>query len=306
MLQYPFKTFFDMCSLVMTTLFHLVIFFFIFLFAEFSLSATALKTVNIVFSSESPPTSYVENEKPVGIFIELFEQIFSELPQYKATYNSMPWARAQLEVKNNHMDLFLTFPSEARKEYAEFTQNTLYLWDYGNLVFSKQNRNQQKILNAESMKDLKGLFFVSQEGVEWENENVPAYIERNFSNNIASMISLLLKRNSGDFLIMSPEQAFYYANKLDCLDNLKMKKVNFITNSKVKFHIGVRKSYPQHKELLSDIEKVIAKPSFKKKKMLIINKYTTNFNRALHLGPSPNSPLAKAPSLDQGIEGLIK
>lgn len=251
------------------------------LFFSFNSRAATLEkpvqVINIVLSSESPPTSYEENGEPVGIFVDYFKLVFSKLPQYKVQFHSIPWKRAQIEMQNNNMDVFLTCPTEDRKIYAAFTKNNLYSWDYGNIVFNKNNPKKELILKAKSFTDLKELLFLSQESVSWENENIPKYIERRFVHKLDTMVQILLGRATGDFLVMGQDQAHYFAHKMGLLENLQMQKVNFIENSQVKFHIGVRKSLNGHEKLLADIEKVLQSSEFQTKKAVLKKKYAIEF-----------------------------
>lgn len=233
--------------------------------------------LKVVMSDDSPPTSYIENGKAAGMFYEITEALFKRLPKYKISFTALPWKRAQFELQQGAMDVFLTFPTEGRKKYAEFALEPLYEWDYGNLVFNKNNPKRSVIDKAAKFEDLKELTFLSQEGVDWENENVPPFIRRVFSKNIASMLHLVLGRGSGDFFIMSPEQAIFYANKHGYLDKMDMKKVTFISNDKVRFHFGVRKSFVGKESLIKAVEATMKNPEFINESTAIKTKYTSSF-----------------------------
>lgn len=250
---------------------------FLCLWAQKTHAVAEIKVINVVLSSESPPTSYELDGEAAGIFAEYLRLVFSKLPQYRVKFHSIPWKRAQIEMQNNNMDVFFTCPTEERKTYAVFTKNNLYSWDYGNIVFNKNNPKKDLILKAKSFTDLRDLLFLSQEGVGWENENIPEYIKRRFVNKIDTMLQLLLGRSTGDFIVMGQDQANYFAQKNGHLENLQMKKVSFIKNSVVKFHIGVRKSFNEHKKLISEIEKILETQDFQKQKALIQKKYATEF-----------------------------
>lgn len=235
--------------------------------------AQSSKVIKVALSEESPPTSYIENKVAKGLFKDLFEILFSEISEYKLEFHPEPWSRAQSLVKDGQLDLFITYPSESRKSYAEFLVVPIYSWDYGYLIYNLNNKNSKKIVEAKSFDDLKGSIFLSQEGVDWENENVPSFIKREFVNKLPSMIHTLLRRNSGDFMIMGEEQARYYAKKFGYEKNLGIRKVDFIPNSKVQFHIGIRKTHPNKDELMVDMKRVIDSISFKEKKHKLIQKY---------------------------------
>lgn len=235
------------------------------------------KIIRIALSDSSPPTSYLENSAPKGMFPDILKLLFSYLPEYQPVFTAYPWTRAQHEVQTGRMDIFLTFPSEVRKTYADFTSQSLYTWDYGNLVYSINNPRKNIIESAKNFDDLKTLTFVSQEGIDWENENVPKFINREYVNKIITMLHLVFKRNKGDFFIMSPEQATYYGKQLGYMSKMGMKKVDFIPNSQVKFHLGVSKAYQAKTKILSSIEAVMKKTDFIQKRKEIEKKYEKGF-----------------------------
>lgn len=260
--------------------FHLSIFFCLGILLSFPSysSVENPKTIKIALSDSSPPTSYLENGVPAGMFQDILKLLFTYLPEYRPVFAAYPWTRAQHEVQAGRMDIFVTFPSEVRKTYADFTSQSLYTWNYGNLVYNINNPRKNKIESAKSFDDLKTLTFVSQEGIDWENENVPKYIKREYVNKIITMLHLVFKRNKGDFFIMSPEQATYYGKQLGYLSKMGMKKVNFIPNSQVKFHLGVSKANSNKAEILSAIEMVMRKPDFIQKRQEIEMKYEKGFH----------------------------
>ncbi len=234
--------------------------------------------IRIALSQESPPTSYVVDGHPAGMFKEILEALFELLPQYKPQFRAYPWNRAQFQVQNGDADVFCTYNSESRRVYADFTQEPLYLWDYGNLVYNQKNPKKAQIENAKDFQDLKDLIFISQEGVAWEKENVPDYIQRYMVLNPLAMMHMAFLRGVGDFFIMGSEQALHYAKELGYTGNLGMKKVRFIPNSQIPFYIGIRKSYPDKELFLEAVESAIKDPGFLEKKNRIIRQYQENFH----------------------------
>lgn len=229
--------------------------------------------VRIALSEASPPTSYLENGEIKGMFKEVMALLFTHLPGYKPVFQTFPWPRAQLYVMGGEMDMFCTFPSDSRIAYADFVTDATFVWDYGYLVYDLANPKRQQIENARSFEDLRGLLFVSQEKVEWEQENVPAFIARYFVNAPHALLHMTFLRKSGDFFIMSPEQAVYYARQLGYERQLGMRKAAFIPNSQVRFHIGIRKTYPAKAALLAALEAAAQSPEYLARKRLIEKRY---------------------------------
>lgn len=222
--------------------------------------------IRVALSENSPPTSFVENGESKGIIKDLLKLIFEQMPKYKLEFYAQPWNRAQYQVQNNALDLFVTYPSTGRKTYANFMEEPLYNWDYSYLIYSKDNLKSHVIENAKSFEDLKELIFLSHEGVDWEKENVPAFINRMYFNKVEGMIHSLFKRNSGDFIIMSDTQAIYFANKFGYQSKLGIRKVGMISNSNILFHIGMRKNFVGQKEILEEISVIMKSPQYLEKK----------------------------------------
>ena len=221
------------------------------------------ETFSFAISDSNPPYTYAENGKVTGIIPETLNLIFNYLPNDHVTISTFPWARAQLEVKNNRQDGLLTYPSLKRKSYASFTRSPVLFMDYGFLIYHKENQNRTIIEDAKSFNDLQNLSVIVQTGVGWEEDNIPQYIDRKKVGSIEAMIHYLLKRQYGDFLIMPPEQAKYFAKKFGYSDKLKYKKVSFIANSNTPFHLGVRETHKKGKNLLTNIEIILKRDDFK-------------------------------------------
>jgi polar amino acid transport system substrate-binding protein len=233
------------------------------------------RVLRFAMSAESPPSSYELNGEARGIIRELLEELFASLPEYRVEFLPLPWGRAQLEVANGRLDGFCTFPSDTRKAYARFAAKPMYVWDYGNLVYSRDNARGAVIAQAKSFDDLRNLLFISQESVDWERENVPGFIRRYPVNTPSQMIHMLFRRGAGDFIIMSPEQARYYAHQFGYTEQLRSAKVDFIPNSQVEFHIGLRKTLPDAEQIIARIDAAMATPAFQARREQIINQYRT-------------------------------
>lgn len=226
--------------------------------------------LKVALSAEAPPTSYQIEGKPKGLLVDLYLLTFSRMPEYRAELRAFPWARAQDNLQNETSDVFCTFPSETRKKYAVFSAEPLYVLDYGALIYDLENPKRKEIQSARRFEDLKDLTFTAQESVEWEKENVPSFIKRYFVVNAPTLFHMTFSRKAGDFFIMSPEQALYYSQELGYTKQMGVRTVDFIPNSRIEFHIGIRKTFSGHREFISALDKVMKDPDFLKKKSEII------------------------------------
>lgn len=229
--------------------------------------------VRIALSEAPTPAALVGDRQAIPMLTDLLQALFHYTPGYRPAFHAFPWTRAQQLVATGRMDLFVTSPSASRAEYANFSHGTLYTSNYGNLVYDLKGGKGAQIESAKSFEDLKNLIFVSQQAIEWEVESVPTYIERYMVNASASLMHMTFHRHMGDFFIMPAEQAIHYAKQLGYEGQLGMKKVSFIPNSLVHFRVGIRKTYPGHKELMAELEAGLSNPKFLAEKRAIELKY---------------------------------
>ncbi len=229
--------------------------------------------VRISLSEAPTPAALVGDKQSIPMLTELLQALFHFIPGYTPEFHAFPWTRAQQLVAIGRMDLFATSPSASRLRYADFSRGILYTSDYGNLVYDRKGDKGAQIESAKSFADLKKLVFVSQTAIEWEAESVPPYIERHMVNVPASLMHMTFHRHMGDFFIMPAEQAVHYAKQLGYEDRLGMKKVSFIPNSLVHFRVGIRKTYPDNKDLMAALEAGLKNPKFLAEKRVIELKY---------------------------------
>lgn len=234
-----------------------------------------VKSRNIfVFSDGGPPFSYSTNiNTPLGITPDLVSLLSSSLNSTSFTMKALPWPRAQKLIELGSADCFATYPSKTRKRYATFTKSPLYYQEYGYIIFSRNNPRVETLRNIGSIKDLDKFIFVSQQGVAWEDDNIPLSVKREYVNSLEQLLHVTLNRESGDFFIMNLEQALFYAKKFKYIDRLDYIKVDFIPNSTVAIHVGVRKNHPNSEKMITEFDRVINTEIFKAERANIINRY---------------------------------
>ena len=230
-------------------------------------------TVRVALSEAMAPASFVEDGQASGMLKDMLKALFRNAPGYQAEFHAFPWTRAQRMVEAGEMDMFVTFPSGSRKEYADFSPHAIYTLDYGNIIYDRTSSKSAQIEAARSFEDLKGLTFISQESIAWEVDNIPPHIQRYMVNGPPSLLHMTFQRKRGDFFIMPAEQAVYLARQFGYAGQLGMKKVSFIPNSQVEFHVGVRKTHPKQKELLAVLNRASQSPGFIAQRKAIERKY---------------------------------
>jgi len=87
------------------------------------------------------------------------------------------------------------------------------------------------------------------------------------------MMHLLMLRQAGDFLVQPAEDARLIARQLGYSQKLKIRKVDFIPNSQIPFHIGVSKKLPYAREVIKQIDAVMQSPEFQAQSHTLLKGY---------------------------------
>jgi ABC-type amino acid transport substrate-binding protein len=235
-----------------------------------SLGSTKL---TFAYSEASAPYSSTLDERAVGLFPDLVELAFSFIPDYTTASLVLPWARAQYNVRLGLHDGLLTYPSEERQDYAIFSAKPLFTQDFGHLVYSADNPNVELIESATSFADLASLTVIVEKGSKWEEDNIPAYLERVPGQNTTAMMHFLMLRGAGDFLVQPAVDARFIARQLGYSEKLKVRKVDFIPNSQIPFHIGISRKLPYAGEVINQVDAVMQNPEFQSQSDTLIENY---------------------------------
>jgi hypothetical protein len=65
------------------------------------------------------------------------------------------------------------------------------------------------------------------------------YLERVPGRDADIRMHLLMRREAGNFMVQSAEDAQFIARKFGYSQNLRVRKIDFIPNSRIPFHLGV-------------------------------------------------------------------
>ncbi|HET8800716.1 MAG TPA: hypothetical protein VFN01_05980 [Marinobacter sp.] len=233
----------------------------------------ASSKLTFAFSDKSPPYSSSLDERAVGLFPDLVQLTFSFIPGYTTEHVVVPWSRAQYNVRLGLTDGLLTYPSEEREEYALFSAKPLFTQDFGHLVYSADNPNIGLIESATSFADLSSLTVIVEKGSQWEEDNIPGYLERVPGRDMKSMMHLLMLREAGDFFVQPAEDARFIARQLGYSKKLKVRKVDFIPNSQIPFHIGISRKHPSAMNVINQVDAVMQSPEFQSQLNTLIESY---------------------------------
>ncbi|MCJ8169596.1 substrate-binding periplasmic protein [Atopomonas sediminilitoris] len=236
-------------------------------------STSFAEVLTFAFAEGEPPISDMLNGEVVGLIPELATLAVNQTGDLQMHARALPWARAQHEVELGRLDALLTYPSKTRQVYAVFTPTPAYHLDFGYLVFHRDNPHRAQIESANSFADLHGLTFVAQQGVGFEEQNVPSSVQRIYAHQLDAVLHLLLKRRVGDFAIMQPEQAVYLAQSFGYAQALAFQRAPFIPDAQIPFHIGISRLHPQAEQLIERLEKTLNSPAFTHARDALVKRY---------------------------------
>ncbi|MDR9425158.1 MAG: transporter substrate-binding domain-containing protein [Marinobacter sp.] len=218
--------------------------------------------LTFAFAENSPPHSFIHDEKADGLLPDLVQLVFRFIPDYTAESVVVPWSRAQYNVRLGYTDGLLTYPSKERQKYAIFSARPLFTQDYGYLVYSAHNPNKDLIETASSFADLSSLKVIVEQGSKWEEDNIPDYLERVPGRDADIRMHLLMLRQAGDFMVQPAEDAQFIARKFGYSENLKVRKVDFIPNSRIPFHLGVSRERLPAQDVINQVDQVMQESEF--------------------------------------------
>lgn len=229
--------------------------------------------LTFAFGEKSPPYSSSLDGRAVGLFPDLVQLTFGFIPGYTVEHVVVPWARAQYNVELGLTDGLFTYPSEDREKYALFSAKPLFTQNFGQLVYSADNPNIDLIESATSFSELSSLTVIAERGSQWEEDNIPSYLKRVPGRDMKAMMHLLMLREAGDFMVQPAEDARFIARQLGYSKKLKVRKVDFIPNSQIPFHIGVSRQLPSAQEVINQVDAVMQNPEFQSQLNTLIESY---------------------------------
>ncbi len=225
------------------------------------------------FAEDEAPISDAGPRGTQGILPDLATELFYRLPGEALLMEAGPWVRMQRWVETGQLDGLVTYPSEERRRYAQFSETPVFTMDFGYLIYRHDHPQRDLMEAARSFEDLADLVFIGQRGAEWERDNIPASLKTVQVGQLDTMMHLLVRRQSGDFMVMPPEQAIAIARRLGYEGQVAYHPVNFIPNARIPFHVGLRLSHPGSDTLIERIDGVLRSPGYQEAAERLLEKY---------------------------------
>lgn len=132
----------------------------------FSSSSIAQAPMEVVYFNNYPPFSWEENGQMKGILIDTLTEVIKNRMGLEISHQGYPWARAQLIVKANEADAFVTVPTPERKIYTEVSSEPVIIVTFTPFT-SIQNTRIDALKAVKNLSDLKKFSHIQYIGSGW-------------------------------------------------------------------------------------------------------------------------------------------
>jgi len=183
-----------------------------------------------------------DNGEFVGIFEDIFSELFVKRLNLEVEIRRQPWKRSQAEVENGLADILITLPTDDRRVYAETVPTPFFNIEF-NLLVKKNHPKLTAIKAIENVEDIydTDLTLVSTFGNGWYESTVKAAgIKTEYVKTDEQQIRFLLA-DRADALIDFPLTMKPLLERLDTQHQLMFTEAVFSRNS---LHIMVSKKSP--------------------------------------------------------------
>ncbi|THB74207.1 MAG: hypothetical protein D3926_22420 [Desulfobacteraceae bacterium] len=212
----------------------------------------------IIYSTpEWAPFNYKnENGEPIGLYVEILKEIFEKEMDIGLDFQTVPWKRAQSNVKEGTADILVTVATQSRLEYALITEAPileLYLFAYT----YKDHPKLDEINTISSGIDIKRLNLtpVTNLGNNWHKINIDDHGVNTHYVPSEKNAFMVLALERADITIEPLYAGSYLINQLGLSNQVVRTSGKF---GPIIFHILLSKKSPYSNEI-KQINRAIAK-----------------------------------------------
>lgn len=143
------------------------------LFVSHLVNAQAQNALKIVYFDAFPPYSYVNNKGQMeGILVDIAREVLEHRMGLEVSHQGLPWARAQSMVKNGQADAFISVATSERLKYVDAALEPVVVGPI--TLFTKNDpASVNKLVNVQTVDDLKPLNILDYSGNGWGNAHFP-------------------------------------------------------------------------------------------------------------------------------------
>ena len=205
----------------------------------FSTSAFAQSSMKLVYFNNYPPFSWVNNNQMNGILIDVLTEAIQNQMGIQVSHEGYPWARAQMMVKLNMADAFVTVPTPERRSYTEISTEPVILATF-TLFVSKKNKQMKALQTVKTLSDLTNFNLVHYIGSGWAKKNLGSMIV--YWTPTLDKALILLAKNRYDIFIDTSQVVRFNVKKLGYQDQI-VELPNIIDTASFNLCIGKKSSY---------------------------------------------------------------
>lgn len=171
-----------------------------------ALGLNSQEVFRFTYFNNYAPFSWEENSRVRGIFVDILNEIIYKRMGLTPVHNAYPWERAQLMVKEDKADGFITIPTEERLSYTLVNTEPIYTAQF-TIFTNKFNKQLDKISEITTLDELKNFKVVHYLGSGWAKTNL-SQIDVHWTRTLDKTL-LLISLNRVD-LFIDPSVAVNY------------------------------------------------------------------------------------------------
>lgn len=231
------------------------------------ISAANLMADEFIFTyfDNYPPLSWKEDNLVKGIFIDIMDEIIEKRMGLKINHLAYPWKRAQLMVRNNYADGFITVPTKERLEYTKTNNIPVHIVEF-TIFVNKDNKRLDTISKIKKLENLSDYNIVHYLGSGWAKSVLGDY-NIHWTKNLDDSLKLLyLNRvdifiDPRDITLYNIKQKNYTDRIIEVKQVLDEKKFMLCVGFKSKFNNYIDEFDFHLNEIKNDgtIEKILLK-----------------------------------------------
>lgn len=217
-----------------------------------ALSCNARESMKIVYSGKSPPLSWQDESGQMrGILVDVLQEALQNRMQVPLDHNAYPWVRAQMLVKKNKADAFVSVPTPERLSYIVKSQQPVV--DINFTLFTRKDHPRlAEIKQIKSLEQLSGFRLGNYRGNGWAVKNL-ANMDVQWAPSRDNVLNMLTK-DRVDILVSISRVTKKRIVQLG-MDNELIEVPNVLQSNT--FNLCINKdSYYAH--LIKDFDKTIA------------------------------------------------
>jgi len=126
----------------------------------------------VVYFEDYAPFSWKdENGEMQGMLVEYMQELLVRRMGLDVEHRGFPWARAQEMVKQGEADVFVSVPTEARREYTFVSEEPVYI-NHVAVFAKKDNPRIEELRKITNLEDLHSFTTSTYTGNSWAETNL--------------------------------------------------------------------------------------------------------------------------------------